>query len=153
MHDLVDRSLVVADVGEEATRFRLLESVRQYGASTLLAAEDAAAARERHAAYFLELARTAADERRGPRRGEWRARLAAERFNLHAAMDRALADGRVGVALELAALLWWTWTNAPREGVSWYRRVLGAADVRAAGRAGGPRCRRCRCCRRCCRRR
>jgi predicted ATPase/DNA-binding SARP family transcriptional activator len=137
LHDLVDRSLVVADVGDESTRFRLLESVRQYGAASLTPA-DAAAARERHAAYFLGLARTAAAERRGPRRGEWRARLAAERSNLHAAMDRALADGRVGVALELAALLWWTWTNAPREGVEWYRRVLGAASG-AAGPADAAR--------------
>jgi predicted ATPase/DNA-binding SARP family transcriptional activator len=126
LHDLVDQSLVVADVSAEATRFHLLEAVRQFGGS-LLGPADAAAARRRHGGYYLELARTAAEERRGPRRAAWRARLAAERPNLHAAIDRALADDRLPTALELAALLWWTWTNTPREGVVWYRRVLAAA--------------------------
>jgi predicted ATPase/DNA-binding SARP family transcriptional activator len=126
MHDLVDQSLVVADVSADATRFQLLEAVRQYGAAMLDDA-DAATTRERHAAYYLGLARTAAAERRGPRRSYWRSRLATERFNLHAALAGALADGRVETALELSALLWWTWTNAPREGVVWYRRVLAAA--------------------------
>jgi hypothetical protein len=58
--DLVDRlaskSLVAAEPGEDGTRYRLLETVRQYAADRLAETGDAEAARQRHALAFLSLA-------------------------------------------------------------------------------------------------
>jgi predicted ATPase len=52
---LVSKSLVVADeVGDGARRYRLLETVRQYGRERLLAAGETDAMHQCHAAYFLE---------------------------------------------------------------------------------------------------
>jgi non-specific serine/threonine protein kinase len=52
---LVSKSLVLADeLAEGARRYRLLETVRQYGRVRLLAAGEADAMHQRHAAYFLK---------------------------------------------------------------------------------------------------
>ena len=60
---LVDKSLVVAEGDGPGVRYRMLETVRAYGAERLQAAgEDEALARA-HAGYFLELAEAAEPER------------------------------------------------------------------------------------------
>lgn len=93
---LVERSLVVAEPGP---RFRLLESVAEFGAARL---PGAAAVRERHAAYFLELAERADPLLRGPEQREWLAVLDAERANMRAALAH-------GGGLRLALALTWYW--------------------------------------------
>ncbi|HEX4818507.1 MAG TPA: BTAD domain-containing putative transcriptional regulator, partial [Nonomuraea sp.] len=125
IHDLADRSLIAVDLTGELTRFRLLEPVRQYAALLLTASGEEGEVRSRHAAYFLDLARRAAGERRGELRQHWQRRLDIERENLYAALSWAIA-GAPRLALELAAELWWWWMNAPREGLLWYRRVVAA---------------------------
>ena len=52
---LVDRSMVVAEAGSDGTtRYRLLETLRQYGEQTLAAVPTATATmRDRHLAHFL----------------------------------------------------------------------------------------------------
>ena len=51
---LVDRSLVVAEPGPDgATRYRLLETLRQYGEQALAADSSTATMRDRHLAHFL----------------------------------------------------------------------------------------------------
>jgi hypothetical protein len=96
MDRLVERSLVVAEPGP---RYRLLESVAEFGAARL---PDAGAIRSRHAAYFLALASRADPELRGPGQREWLGILDAERANLRAALTH-------GGGLELALALTWYW--------------------------------------------
>ncbi len=76
---LVDKSLVVADPGEET--YRLLETIRQYAAGRLAAAGLAQRARARHAAYYRaaagELATAGRAERRGARSHHGRPRQPA----------------------------------------------------------------------------
>ena len=93
---LVERSLVVAEPGP---RYRLLESVAEFGAAQLT---DAAAIRSRHAAYFRSLAERADPLLRGPEQREWLAILDAERANLQAALTH-------GGGLPLALALTWYW--------------------------------------------
>ena len=51
---LVDRSMVVAEAGPDgATRYRLLETLRQYGEQALAADASTATMRDRHLAHFL----------------------------------------------------------------------------------------------------
>jgi predicted ATPase/DNA-binding SARP family transcriptional activator len=93
---LVERSLVVAEPGP---RYRLLESVAEFGAGRL---PDATAIRARHADYYLELATRADAGLRGPGQREWLAILDAERANLQAALTN-------GGGLPLALALTWYW--------------------------------------------
>ena len=53
---LVDKSLVVADVGERSTRYRLLDTLRSYTWERLHDTDDVNIARPRHLEYFLRRA-------------------------------------------------------------------------------------------------
>src|SRR5207248_1763198 len=69
LSELVDKSLVVAEGGNAgAERYRLLETLRQYGQERLVASGDAAALHQRHAAYFQVLAERAIPEIGSPQR-------------------------------------------------------------------------------------
>jgi non-specific serine/threonine protein kinase len=105
---LVDRSLVI--VGRErneAPRYGMLETVRQYARERLVAAGEAPAVEARHAAFFSAQAERAWNERFA-REEFWAAWLESEHDNLRAVLDagRGGDDERV---LELAGALSWFW--------------------------------------------
>ena len=52
---LVDKSLVLMEEQEGHARYRLLEPIRQYAHTKLLASSEASATRQRHASYFCQL--------------------------------------------------------------------------------------------------
>jgi predicted ATPase/transcriptional regulator with XRE-family HTH domain len=74
---LVDKSLIVMDAQGPAAWYRLLEPVRQYAQERLEAGGEGAAARRRHAAYYVELAELAARHLHGPAQVAWLARWTA----------------------------------------------------------------------------
>ena len=105
---LVDKSLVGADRSGGSLRYRLLETIRQYGLDQLVQAggNEASQARDAHAAFYLQLAEQAAPQLRGPGQVSWLRRLDAEWDNLKAALGHlsgapglAQAVLRLGVAL------------------------------------------------------
>src|SRR5262245_18944158 len=80
---LVDQSLVIAEEQGSAERYRLLETVRQYGMERLGEAgeeeeEEEEALRDRHRNYFLDLAEQAAPHLETGRQPEWLERLDPE---------------------------------------------------------------------------
>jgi predicted ATPase/class 3 adenylate cyclase len=98
---LVARSLVVAhDQGAE-TRYRLLETIRQYGEERLAEAGETDRVRLRHAEYYAQFAGVVASHIYGPDQVEWGARLARERENVLAAMAYALDTENVDLAFTL----------------------------------------------------
>lgn len=85
LHSLVEKSLVVADQDAGSLRYRLLETIRQYGAAELLRAagdEGVLALRERHADYFVALAARAGAALSGPAQDVWLSLLDLEVDNL-----------------------------------------------------------------------
>src|SRR5205807_2114998 len=56
---LVTKSLVVAETSGEQGRYRLLETIRHYGADRLVAAVEGQTLSDRHAAYYTRLAERA----------------------------------------------------------------------------------------------
>jgi non-specific serine/threonine protein kinase len=115
---LVDQSLVVASEHEGATRYRLLETVREYALDHLEQNGEGAAVRRRHLRWCVRLAEEWDAVFRGPGQGAGLARLAAQLDDLRAALDWAAAPpagdraGRpavVGDGLRLAAALHWFW--------------------------------------------
>jgi predicted ATPase len=122
---LVDRSLVVAAGGDPA-RFRLLETLRAYGAERLAEAGETQAVAARHTAWYLELAEEAAGHRTAR---PWLRRVAADYDNLRAALDRAVAAPDPDTALRLAgALGWYWWTDRTIEGRQRLAGALALAD-------------------------
>lgn len=108
---LVDKSLVLADeLAGGGTRYRLLETVRQYALDRLIESGEAGGVRDRHRAFFLSLAEDAELELHGPRQQTWLDRLDAEHGNLRAALEwsRASSEG-AEIGLRLAGALWWFW--------------------------------------------
>src|SRR6185503_10274255 len=83
---LVDASLVVADERAGAMRYRLLETVRQYGAERLAAGGEERDVRLRHARWCLDLAERAEPELSGAGQAAWFATLELEHDNLRAGL-------------------------------------------------------------------
>ncbi len=94
MTQLVDKSLVLAEEREGAVRYRLLESIREYGKMRLNSREEAGAVRRQYAAFYLAFAEEANRHLRGAEQAEWLARLDTERENIYAAFDLCLAQAQ-----------------------------------------------------------
>lgn len=92
---LADKSLVVTDPQPDGhTRYRLLETIRQYARDRLAEDESPAEVRGRHQAFFLALVEEAAPQLRGPQQATWLHRLEQEHDNVRLALEW---DGGEGV--------------------------------------------------------
>jgi predicted ATPase/DNA-binding CsgD family transcriptional regulator len=105
---LVDQSLVIAEQRESAVRYRLLETVRQYGLGRLAEAGEKDSLRDRHRDAFLGLAEQAGPQLETGRQRECLELLDPDAANLAAAIDRALRS-EPPFALRFCAALyrWW----------------------------------------------
>ncbi len=101
---LVDKSLVLADKPERGeTRYRLLETIRQYAFEKLQAAGGSEESRNDHFGYFLRWAEAAEPLLRDVQQLEWLESYEAEHDNLRAALEWSAADSRrAGDGLRLA---------------------------------------------------
>ena len=131
---LVAKSLLRPEDGPGGEpRYRLLETVREFGLEQLEASGEEASVRDAHAAWCLALAERAEPALKGPEHAEWSARLEAEHDNLRAALDWSAAGGVGGAerALRLGGALARFWMNrgTPREG----RTRLEGALAEAGG--------------------
>lgn len=138
---LVDKSLVVPFDGAEhtagqETRYRLLETIRQYARDRLHDAGSGAAVRDRHLDFYVALAETAEPHLRSGQQIAWLDRLDAELDNIRLALEWALTT-RVGSGLQLAGALLWFWhiRGHRNEGIDWLRQLLAAPTVPADGNA------------------
>jgi non-specific serine/threonine protein kinase len=127
---LVDKSLVVVDGAHRETRYRLLETVRQYALERLQAGAPESGAgeeervRRRHLEFYLRLVEEAEPYLAGPDQLAWLERLDLELGNLRAALDGAL-EREPERALRLAAALGSFWI--PRGNLEEARQRLTAA--------------------------
>lgn len=132
---LVDKSLVVS-AGDGEPRYRMLETIRDYGLARLVETGEADEVRRAHAAEFVDLAETADPGLRGPDQLRWMGRLVAEHDNLQAALRWSVRTGDAATAVRfVAALGWYWWLRGHRaEGVEQSRQALalpGADQVAA----------------------
>jgi predicted ATPase/DNA-binding SARP family transcriptional activator len=108
---LLDKSLLLCDAGEAGTRYRLLETVREYAAEHLASAGETDMVRDRHARFFVSLAERAAPAIFGGVGDEsWIARLDEDTANLREANDWCEQQtSRLELSLRLAVALHWYW--------------------------------------------
>ncbi|HEY2259469.1 MAG TPA: LuxR C-terminal-related transcriptional regulator [Solirubrobacteraceae bacterium] len=105
---LVDKSLVVAEERSGTVRYRLLETVRQYGLERLIEAGEAACARDSHRDALLDLAERVAPQLHGPGQQQWLQVLDAEAANLAAALEHAVeSDAERALRICVALTFWW----------------------------------------------
>ncbi|GAA3347238.1 LuxR family transcriptional regulator [Amorphoplanes nipponensis] len=127
---LVDKSVLVRDA-PAGDRYRMLDTIREYGLEILRATGEEHATRCRHRDFYLRLARRFDDEWHGPDQLAWFERLIREHPNVRAALDFSLADPRERHAgLELAVRLRYFWfaCGHPREGRRYLERAAAAAS-------------------------
>jgi predicted ATPase len=121
---LVDTNLV--DQQEEAAsgenRFRLLELVREYALERLAASGEAEAVAERHARYYMSLARQAGMAMGGPETSAWVSRLGRDSENLRTALEWA-KEHDIAAGLFMAGNIWdyWHTQGQVNEGRKWLR--------------------------------
>jgi predicted ATPase/DNA-binding XRE family transcriptional regulator len=135
---LLDKSLIQrVDRSDDAPRFAMLETIRQYAQEQLVASGDEERVRRWHAVYFLALAESAEAELWGSRQAAWLWRLDAEHDNLRGALHHELAAARRGAgeaaerALRLASALEWFWRTRGlwNEGRTWLMRGLAVRHL------------------------
>ena len=135
---LLNKSLVIADreQGKE-TRYRMLETIRQYAQRKLLAAGEGDLLSQRHLAYFVDLAEQAEAELRGPKAVTWLDQLETEHSNIRAALECGQTAGYVDMEMQLAGALWRFWFQRGYlgEGQQWLERSWGHIDATPAIRA------------------
>jgi non-specific serine/threonine protein kinase len=106
---LVDKSLVQPEGQGAGTRYRLLETIRQYAREKLAESGEPGPVRDRHLRFFRELAEEGEPALRGPEQLVWLERLETEHDNLRAALDWSLMPGQAEAGLAMAAALRWFW--------------------------------------------
>lgn len=135
---LAEKSLVLVERQSGATRFRLLETLRQYGWERLQEQDETDAIQQRHAEYYLALAEAAEPQLTGPEQKAWLERFGQEHDNLRAAL--VWMEGRPDLRLRLVAAIWRFWYVRGHlvEGRSWLDRALAPSsnmDPQARARA------------------
>ena len=105
---LVDRSMVIAEPGLDGTRYRLLETLRQFGENQMLATAQLEDLRHVHSRWYADFTDRAALGVKGPDGVVWIRRLRAELDNYRAVVygPDVQSARRILVNLEDRALAW-----------------------------------------------
>jgi predicted ATPase len=106
---LAQKSLVLSEAAGNERRYRLLETIREYGSEKLQGAGEEAALRGRHRDWYLALAERAEPHLKGPQQQPWLERLGEEYDNLRAALRWSAEKGEADAGLRLGGALWWFW--------------------------------------------
>jgi predicted ATPase/DNA-binding CsgD family transcriptional regulator len=142
---LIAQSVVIVAERDGIPRFKMLETIRQYGMRQLTESGEKLPLRRRHRAYFLALAERTAADWFGPGQAEALAQLRTEHDNLLAALngpapepsahnpEHAAAftpdpdDRQKALALAAALHYYWCHGGALADGRRWLDRLLDAS--------------------------
>jgi predicted ATPase/DNA-binding SARP family transcriptional activator len=118
---LVDRSLLQLVPDTAPVRYRMLETIREYGLERLEEADELDSTRAAHARYFAALADAAEPQLRRPGQKQWFARMHAERENILAGLRYLGDSGDARGAIHLAVTLLWFWllSGSQTESTAW----------------------------------
>ena len=126
---LVDKSLIVVEAGQDQeTRYRYMETVRQYAREKLSESGEGTIYRNRHLAYFLKWVAEMEPGLRGPQQVELLNRLENEIDNLRAALEWS-QESDLEAGLQIASMLKWYWhlCGFHEEGAVWLENLLASS--------------------------
>ncbi|MEV6388869.1 protein kinase domain-containing protein [Nocardia xishanensis] len=125
---LVDKSILIREESGPAVRFRLLETLREYGRDKLDETGEYPKMRRRHTDWYRQLAEDAEADWISPRQLDWIARLDREQSNLREALNFSLDDTETepDAALSFVAALQLFWPSRGQLGEErrWLDRAL-----------------------------
>jgi non-specific serine/threonine protein kinase len=127
---LVEKSIVLREGNGDRVRYRLLETIREYGKEQLAAWGGDRVFSRKHRDHYLRLAERFDASWFGPDQVEWGRWLEAEQANLWVALDHGLtAPGEADAALRMAGALFFFWGACGhlKDGRYWLERALDAA--------------------------
>jgi predicted ATPase/DNA-binding CsgD family transcriptional regulator/DNA-binding XRE family transcriptional regulator len=133
---LVDKSLVTqCELPDGTFRFRMLETVSEFGLEQLEDLGEKNQAFQSHASHYTDLVEQSEPGIRGHGQRYWFERLSIEQWNIRAVLTRALNDKEVGAIFgqRLCAALTWYWftQNQFREARDWLElAVVSAGESR-----------------------
>jgi tetratricopeptide (TPR) repeat protein len=128
--NLSDKSLVIIDEQQGKTRYRFLETIRQYALEKLTESGEERLVRNRHLDFFLHFAEEAERNYRSARQLYWFRVMERERDNFRAALDYVLRTDQVETSLRLVGTAFWLWFfQGPwSEGQIWVESALAQAS-------------------------
>jgi predicted ATPase len=132
---LLAQSVLTREETPAGARYRMLGTVRAYGAEWLEATGDAARLRRRHRDWYVGLATWCELDWFSPRQPEVAARIEAELPNLRLALDHCLSDpDGAHLGQYLAGSLWFHWVGCGRlaEGRHWLDQAVRLDAERTA---------------------
>lgn len=124
---LLAQSVVAREESGSGVRYRMLDTIRAYGADWLEATGDAARLRRRHRDWYLGLTTWCELEWFSPRQDEVAARVEAELPNLRCALEYCLSEpDEAHLGHYLAGSLWFYWVGCGRlsEGRHWLEQAV-----------------------------
>jgi predicted ATPase/class 3 adenylate cyclase len=126
---LVNKSLVIVDEDGETTRYRLLETIRQYARDKLLDTGESVEARNIHAEYFLKLSESVEPHLFKANSLQWINVLEAENDNIRVALEW-LIENNVNFAMRIifALMLFWNRRGYEAEGRVWGETAIAHAE-------------------------
>jgi predicted ATPase/nucleoside phosphorylase/Flp pilus assembly protein TadD len=124
---LMDKSWLLPVVGTGVSmRLRMLDTIREYGSEKIEGSRLSTAIKQRHCAYFLELASSTQLKALEVHRGSWLRRLEDDYENIRSALLRSRDNDEnlvAGVRAASALSGFWTSTGRAGEGHSLLRQV------------------------------
>ncbi|MBK9243738.1 MAG: tetratricopeptide repeat protein [Burkholderiales bacterium] len=136
---LVEKSLVMLDERDEGSRYRMLETIREYAREKLdERGEDAPATAARHCEHYFAFAKEAREGVKTAEQAKWIARVETDLDNLRAATSLALAGGVdpfIAVKLAVAMQSFWLLRGYTTEGRNVVRAALALPAVQESDMA------------------
>ncbi|GAA2214412.1 hypothetical protein GCM10009850_098770 [Nonomuraea monospora] len=125
---LATKSLLIWEPTGGGERYRMLDTIREFGAFYLGQLGEQDTLRRRHRDHYRKLAGLGDASWLGPDQVAWYDRMTAEHDNLRAALEFALECPGEPVALELVGDLWFYWYGCgfAKEGAHFLERALAA---------------------------
>ncbi|MBY8864037.1 protein kinase [Nocardia sp. CA2R105] len=133
---LVDKSILIRQESNTVVRFRMLETMRDYGRQKLRESGEDTELRRRHRDWYQKLALESEAGWISHRQLEWIARLERELPNLREALEFCLYEdteeaARAGLRTIAAMLDFWVFDGLHGEGRGWLNRALALPKARS----------------------
>jgi len=129
---LVDKNLATANKLERGeTRYRLLETIREYVLDRLTEAQDKVNIQNKHLDYFVQFAEQGDQKIKGAEQVVWFDKLEDEYNNLHAALRWALEskNREAGLKLSTSLVYFWYVHGHIKENVIWLEKFLAQKQI------------------------
>jgi predicted ATPase/class 3 adenylate cyclase len=127
---LVNKSLVHVEERDGESRYRYLETIRQYAMEKLLESGDAVNTRDRHLAHFMEVSKRAEEKFGTTQRLMWVNRLEVEHDNLRSALGWGLeSNPEAALQMVCSLAIFWLSRSYMTEGCNWCQAAISHAEA------------------------